>query len=143
MTDYKNILIPVDFSDTNEIAIRRAINIANDQRCNLCAIHVFDYLAPPHFDTDLPNIYEHIKDITELAEKKLSALIASFSDRKNIKIVVEVGRISARLIEFIDENSIDLVVVGNHSSGTLRGLLGSVPSKLANHSPCDVLIVKS
>ena len=38
----------------------------------------------------------------------------------------------------------DLIVVGNQGmTGARRFLLGSVPNRVAHHTPCDVLIVKT
>ncbi|HEX4703113.1 MAG TPA: universal stress protein, partial [Pseudonocardiaceae bacterium] len=46
------------------------------------------------------------------------------------------------LVSSIDEHRADLLVVGNRGLNTLAGrLLGSVPSDVARHARCDVLIV--
>ena len=48
------------------------------------------------------------------------------------------------IIQIAEEVHADLVVVGNKGmQGAKRFLLGSVPSKVAHHAPCTVLVVKT
>jgi len=142
MTKYKNILVPVDLSEQSHRAIEHAIAIAAERSCKIIVVHVISYLAPPHFESDLPQIYDHIEELTKQAKKKLSALIKPLAEQQNIHILIEVGKVAIKLIECINDNNVDLVIVGNHRSGALHGILGSVPSKLTNHAPCDVLVIQ-
>ena len=48
------------------------------------------------------------------------------------------------IIQIAEEVHADLVVVGNKGmQGAKRFLLGSVPTKVAHHAPCTVLVVKT
>jgi nucleotide-binding universal stress UspA family protein len=46
------------------------------------------------------------------------------------------------ILDLAEELATDLIVVGSKGlTGARRFLLGSVPSKVSHHAPCDVLIV--
>jgi len=47
------------------------------------------------------------------------------------------------LMQIVEDQGVDLVVVGSHGRGALsRALLGSVSSHAVAHCPCSVLVVK-
>ena len=51
---------------------------------------------------------------------------------------------SEALIDVAEAIGADLIVVGNQGmTGAKRFLLGSVPNRIAHHTPCDVLIVRT
>jgi nucleotide-binding universal stress UspA family protein len=51
---------------------------------------------------------------------------------------------SEAIIDVAETIKADLIVVGSQGmTGAKRFLLGSVPNRIAHHSPCDVLIVKT
>ena len=69
---YKQILVPVDGSDTSNRALKEAINLAKEQQATLRLIHVVDettvYMMA---DTPYP-IADYLKMIRESGQKVLS-----------------------------------------------------------------------
>lgn len=58
-------------------------------------------------------------------------------------IVLQRGDAATKILEYIDENKIDLVITGSRGLGKIQGwFLGSVSRKLAHYAKCSVLIVK-
>jgi nucleotide-binding universal stress UspA family protein len=55
---------------------------------------------------------------------------------------VAVGSPSDSICEAAKSLGADLVVVGSHGYGTLEKLLGTTTTKVVNHCPCSVLVVK-
>lgn len=47
------------------------------------------------------------------------------------------------IMAFAVDNDADLIVIGNKGLGGVKGMLGSVPSKIVKQSPCSVLIVNT
>jgi len=45
------------------------------------------------------------------------------------------------IIEFAQQNNVDLIVMGSHGKRGLSRLLGSATNGVINHAPCDVLTV--
>ena len=59
------------------------------------------------------------------------------------KIVIQEGNIVNEIIKLAKNEKCNLIIVGSKSLGlTSRFLLGSVSNKLANNSPCSILIIK-
>jgi nucleotide-binding universal stress UspA family protein len=53
------------------------------------------------------------------------------------------GGAAGALIDFASQTAADLILVGSHGIGPLRGaLLGSVSSQLLSHAPCSVMIFR-
>ena len=55
---------------------------------------------------------------------------------------VEVGVTKIELLDFAEQNDIDLIVVGSHSRHGLEHLLGSTARAVVNSAKCDVLAVR-
>jgi len=53
------------------------------------------------------------------------------------------GDAATEIINYTNENKVDLIVAGSRGLGQLRGSFGSVSRKLVHYAGCSVLIVKS
>jgi universal stress protein A len=54
------------------------------------------------------------------------------------------GHVSSEIIRFLEENQIDLAVLGSYgASGMGLVLFGSVANRVAHKAPCSVMIVRS
>lgn len=61
-----------------------------------------------------------------------------------VTTVIRDGDPASVILDVAEEQKSDLIIVGNKGmTGTRRFLLSSVPSKVAHHSECAVLIVKT
>jgi len=59
------------------------------------------------------------------------------------KIVIKEGNIANEIVQLAKKEQCNLIIVGNKGLGaTASFFIGSVSNKLANSSPCSVLIVK-
>ncbi len=84
------------------------------------------------------------------AEDEANRLLAEVKARlekagmKGIRTAVLVGEAVDRVVEFCDQKSVDLLVVGSRGlSSTGRFFLGSVSDGILHHTRCSVLVVKS
>ncbi len=54
------------------------------------------------------------------------------------------GDAAEAILSVAEQTKADLIVVGNKGmAGARRFLLGSVPNKVAHHTPCSVIIVRT
>jgi nucleotide-binding universal stress UspA family protein len=82
---------------------------------------------------------EDVDSMLEEAEKTVAK-----AGVKDIKIHAREGDPADAILDVAEEESSDLIVVGNKGmSGAKRFLLGSVPNKVSHHAPCSVLIVRT
>jgi len=139
----KNVLFATDFSATSDAALPYATAICRHFGATLHTAHVLsdasllmmtggvDYVS-------MSTIYE---DAHTEAMKKLDE-ISAHAEGIEHRNYVRHGQVWKALAGVIDENDIDLIVVGTHGrSGLGKLLLGSVAEDILRHAPCPVLTV--
>ena len=139
----KNVLFATDFSVTSEAALPYATAICRRFGSTLHLAHVLsdtsllmmtggvDYVS-------MSTIYE---DAHTEAKEKLDQ-IATHLEAVPHRSYVRHGQIWKNLASIIDENEVDLIVVGTHGrTGLGKLLLGSVAEDILRHAPCPVLTV--
>jgi nucleotide-binding universal stress UspA family protein len=136
------ILIGHDGSEHSDKALKRAVEIASALKSSLVVLTVVPDLCMMEIsDDDCKSMY---KIMTEESEKRLSLLKKTLS-KKGMKLesLVKFGKDAETIIKTCVEKKADLLIVGSHGRhGAKKFLLGSVSSKLVEHAPCDVLVVK-
>lgn len=137
---FSQILVCCDGSKYSEKAIRTACNMAKTYDSELTLIHVIDkttksdILAGSEY-TEI--LRKYAKEVMENAQK-----IASQEGLKP-KIITKEGNVANEIVKYSKESKADLIVIGSKGLGAVvKFLLGSISSKIANHSLCSVLIVK-
>jgi len=136
----RRILCPVDFSDISKEALRSAVELSKIFSSELSVI----YKVPSYIKRK--NIYE-TKDIDSLVNKlleearnKLNAFVFDLDIKESS--LIEEGEPDKRIVEFSQENDIDLTVMGARGLGLIKGMLiGSVTDAVLKSSPCPVLVI--
>ena len=139
----KNVLFTTDFSAMSEAAFPYATAICRHFGSLLHTAHVLsdtnilmmtggvDYVS-------LSTIYE---DAHTEAKEKLDQISGHLEGVAH-RIHVRHGQVWENLAGLIDEEHIDLIVLGTHGrSGLGKLLLGSVAENILRHAPCPVLTV--
>jgi nucleotide-binding universal stress UspA family protein len=139
----KNVLFATDFSATSEAALPYATAICRRFRGTLHMVHVLseasllmmtggvDYVS-------MGTIYE---DAHNEAKDKLDQIAAHFETIPHRNYVRQ-GLVWKNLAPIVEENDIDLIVVGTHGrTGLGKLLLGSVAEDILRHAACPVLTV--
>ena len=146
---YKKILVPVDGSDTSNLALKEAIKLAKEQQAALRVIHVVDettvYMVA---ETPYP-IADYLKMMRETGQKVLSTC-AMTAQEAGIKVdtkLVVIESLTQRICDAINEEakrwSADLVVIGTHGRrGFNHLLLGSVAEGVIRLATKPVLIYR-
>jgi nucleotide-binding universal stress UspA family protein len=143
---YKQILIPIDGSDTSNLALQHAIALAKDQHSKLRLFHVVD-LTPAYSSVNAPHVVERQSALQGEGQKLIDdgsvpALAAGIQyDSKCITTF------DKQIYDLIDEEAqswpADLIVIGTHGRrGIRRLLLGSVAEGLARISNKPILLIR-
>jgi len=136
------ILVAHDGSEHADKALKRAADIAVMTKSSIIVLSVVPDLCMMELsDDDCKNMYSIM---TEESEKRLAALKDDLSN-KGVEMETSVlfGNAADIIISTCSDKKADLVVVGSHGRhGAKKFLLGSVSSKVVEHAPCDVLVVK-
>ncbi len=139
----KNVLFATDFSATSNAALPYAVAICRRFGATLHAAHVLSdaslLLMTGGVDyVSMSTIYEDAHGEAKGKLDQMSAHLEGIEHRSYIRH----GQVWKSLAGIINENQIDLVVVGTHGrSGLGKLLLGSVAEDILRHSPYPVLTV--
>jgi nucleotide-binding universal stress UspA family protein len=139
----KNILFATDFSSTSEAALPYATAICRRFGSTLHIAHVISdaslLLMTGGVDyVSMGTIYE---DAHTEAKEKIEQIAARFEGISH-RTYVRHGQVWKNLAGILEENEIDLIVLGTHGrTGLGKLLLGSVAEDILRHARCPVLTV--
>lgn len=137
------MLCPVDFSEQSKKALNVALQLKDMFSAKLEILHVSqDYLIKR-----IKRLQEQEKEkdraLNELKEKTRETL-NSFIENLSLKeqgFIYE-GEPVEKIISFVEERDIDLVIMGAKGLGLIKGMLiGSVTDAVLKASPCPVLVI--
>lgn len=138
----KKILVPVDFSEFSESALKYALLWGEAFSAELTLLHV-NTLFHEHFDYD--TLIERYREEIAQQETHIRKWMREHHlhvGRSKVKLNFEVLRSRSAansILDFITQEKFDLVVMGTHGRTGARHLfLGSVAEKVARLSPVPV-----
>jgi nucleotide-binding universal stress UspA family protein len=146
MLTLKTVLVPTDFSEASESALRYGKAMAEAFGASLHVVHVMEDLlahawAAEVYVSSMPQLRDEIE---KESRQRLGALIAE-DERERFRVQTELlaGNPFIEIIRYAKAHEVDLIVMGTHGRGPIAHmLLGSVAEKVVRKSPCPVLTVR-
>jgi len=141
--DIKKILVPTDLSGHTLTSLDFAIDLANRFNSTIYLLHILELHHSYEISTS-----KIIEELRVLALKELRSYLEKIPKEKikgiNIKEMVTLYlRGWFGIINFAEENGIDLIIMTTHGrKGLARFMLGSTAEKVISESPCPVLAIK-
>jgi nucleotide-binding universal stress UspA family protein len=146
MKPFKNILVPVDFSQCSFDAVRASADVSSRYGAEVCLVHVYEpinYALPGNYPFYMPGQLEGILAECEkrLADAKKEAEAAGIARVQTQQLQ---GSPATEIVEFAKKHGFDLIVIGTHGrTGLQRALIGSVAEKVVRHAHCPVLVART
>ena len=136
---YMSILVPLDGSKYSEKALLHACDMAKNYQSRLILLYVAEKSS-----VNLLDRKEYLQILKKFGNKVLTKAKKTTTELGvDSKIVMKEGNVTNELVKLAKKEQCNLIIVGNKGLGAAaRFLLGSVSNKLANNSPCSILIVK-
>jgi len=143
----QRILVPVDFSETSERALARAIELARMSGGNITLLHVG--VVPHFYSTELgmsgPSgaLYAQLgQEVAAQQRERIDRLLAeSIPGDIASRAVVRDGFPPEEVLQQVTDGDHDVVVMGTHGrTGVRRALLGSVTERVLRECPVPVLV---
>jgi nucleotide-binding universal stress UspA family protein len=136
----KTILVPTDFSNNANNAIKYANDFAQLTNSKIVLLHAYKPLVGQY--SIIPGIVaEDIAIEKNNSQKKLEKLRSKFLKANNIGLV-KIGDPIEEIIEAANKNKSQLIIMGTHgSSGLRRVLFGSNTSDVISKSNVPVLAI--
>ncbi len=142
---YKNMLVPVDGSNLAEGAFAYARELAGRLGANVTVLHVVD----PAESEALPMHQAYASHSAEVIERRVADIqgrLGKTPGASEPKVFAEVvvGEAADQILRYVQDKSMDLVVMSTHGrTGVRRLVLGSVADEVLRHSPVPVLLVRA
>jgi nucleotide-binding universal stress UspA family protein len=146
MMTAKRILVPVDFSEQSGRALDCAKTLAGkfDASLHLLTVVPDPFTLPNPSQWYVPAPAGYIEGLRRDAEAHVNDLLTLADHaRFNARCAVLFGDPSAKILEYVAIETIDLIVMGTHGrGGVAHALLGSVAEKVVRAAQCPVLTVR-
>jgi universal stress protein A len=141
----KRIVCCTDFSENAEAAFTAALEMAEKYTADLTVIHVLPPpINPTLADTGWIMPEEPRESLVQQIEELMAQKYGSrMNGRVDYRLLVLDGHVSSEIIKFLNENPIDVVVMGAFGlSGMGLVIFGSVAKRVAHKAPCSVMLVR-
>ena len=144
----KTILVATDFSPASAAALTYGRELASNFGAQLLVAHVVgNLLTRPYGGGDGISFVDPglQRELEAGAHLQLEALISS-DDRNRRRargIVLTSNAPASAIVEYAEEEGVDLIVLGTHGRGAVAHLLmGSVAERVVRTAACPVLTVR-
>lgn len=140
---FQKILCPTDFSEASYEALRKAIELADGGKTEICVLHVEPVatsLTPlagyaPQARSEADRRAETVKNLCAVLEERVPQSVRT-------RPLLKQGIAAEEIVRAAREEGADLIVLTTHGAGGLQpGELGSVATTVLQTSPCPVMTV--
>lgn len=141
----KKILVTTDLSANSKSAIRFAIQLSTQTKCDLVFYNIFEGVENNAWNPTTGK--KIVKSTHELRLEKLNKLVMSIYTEfnipvKKIKCVTETGiDVNSMIINYVKKNSMDYICIGTRGGGIVKKIIGTTTSQLIQNSPVPVLAI--
>lgn len=136
---FKNILLPVDFSKNSKLLLNYAVKFAKSNRARLSLCHTVELpLYPPQAGPDMDTLK---RSMVKQAQAKLKALAQKLPPGMGSSQSVRVGDAFDEIAQEARARKSDLIIISTHGyTGIQYMILGSTTEKVLRSAPCPVLV---
>ncbi|HEY3741211.1 MAG TPA: universal stress protein [Bryobacteraceae bacterium] len=138
---FHNILFPTDFSKRSHAVAPAVRAMAERNQAHLTVLHSFELPIGGYGDAYayMPSTIEDFHKASQSSMDRFVKQHFSDFDSDSLKVVVESGGPVESIVEYVDENAIDLIMMTSHGHSRFRALLlGSVTAGVLHDTHCPV-----
>jgi len=141
MIPFRKILVPIDFSEPSKKALDCGLALATRLNARLSVAHIVPEVPVPYA---FP--IEGLAIETKQCERALQEIHTLIPEQRakivDLQAIVKVGQIEADLLKIVNEQSVDVIVMGSHGRRSFgRWFLGSVTEHILRKVPVPILTV--
>ncbi len=143
---FGHILVPTDCTEATKKALDIAVKMQSLEkdhqlRQRITLLHVIEAIA----DDDSEEFQRFYTTLTRRAEKKMDQLCTGYEPKQaNIESKVLLGSRVAEILNFVQEQEVDLILLSSHRinlENPTEGW-GTISHKVGILAPCPVMLVK-
>jgi len=137
----KEILVPIDFSESSVTALRCARALAEGGKTQVILLNVVE---APGTSRILDTVGQPNASRTQRAERLQALADRELGSQVAARIEVCQGTPSEEIVRLASKRRVDLIVVGRHEHhGLWHWLRGHTASQLSKNAPCPVLLLQA
>ena len=142
----RKILVPTDFTEDSDRALKEAIDIATVSHGKVYLLHIDQSVPFAVGETVLDlNVIDAVEKNDELITKqKMMEEVRKVASQTDVEIEIDErhGVTFEQILAYMKEKPIDLVVIEPHAKkGMLKNLLGGVTDRLLKEAKCTMLVL--
>ena len=138
---YDTILVPTDGSEVSEHAAREAFELAAAVGARVQILFVVDESASSFLLTT-DTMSQVLGELQDEGERATEAAVALAPDDVDVETAIVRGMsIYSAIVEYAEDNDVDLVVMGTHGRHGVENLLGSTTQRVLTNTEIPVLVV--
>ena len=145
MINLKTILVPSDFSECSDAALRYGLELARRFDAELHLLHVVQDPATQPWAAEGLSVplFEAVDQWQKDARQRLINAVPA-GDMRRVTAVTTVATPCQEILRYAADENVDLIVMGTHGRGGVSHmLLGSIAERVVRRAPCPVLTVRS
>jgi len=142
----RKILVPTDFSNDSDAALRMALSIAATYQARIFLLHVISKQSLADYCLDQNLVDRFLNESIVFSNEKLQEVIDKNQQRGNIKVIPDIrnGQPYEEILKEAFDRKIDLIVIASHGkTGLQKYFIGSVTEKVMKEAKCPVLLIRS
>lgn len=140
----KKIIVPIDFSEHSEYALKTAAKLAKTNNAKVLALHMLEMSDALLTKNDTEQRQKAIYFL-KLAEQRFDSFLnKEYLKGVHIIPIVKHFKVFSEVNDVAKENGADLIVMGSHgTSGLKEFFVGSNTERVVRNADIPVLVVKS
>jgi len=139
----KKIIVPIDFSEHSEYALKVAAQLAKKYNADLLALHMLE-MSDIMLTASEGEQYQKAVFFFKLAEQKFETFLEKpYLQGVNVVPIVKHFKVFSEVNDVAEQEEADLIVMGSHgASGFKEFFVGSNTERVVRNAEIPVLVVK-
>jgi len=143
----KRILVPTDFSDDSDVALKQALELAKQYNSKVYLLHVVEPVTQCAGDycLDTANVKEIEASDIKHSEDMMRRELEKYAEIQGVEVISDIreGDPVDEIIKEQEERGVDLMVMPSHGkTNFLKRLAGNISEKIMEETKSPVLLVK-
>ena len=143
----KKILVPTDFSDDSDEALKQALELAKQYNSKVYLLHVVEPVTQCAGDycLDTANLKQIEASDIKHSENMMQRKLEKYRGIQGVEVISDIreGDPVDEIIKEQEERGVDLIVMPSHGkTNFLKRLMGSISEKIMEEAKSPVLLVR-
>ena len=140
----KKIIVPIDFSEHSEYALKTAAKLAKEANAELLVLHMLELSDVILTESDSQQQQKAVFFLKLVEQKFETFLDKEYLKDVNVTPIVKHYKVFSEVNDVAKEHDVDLIVMGSHgTSGFKEFFVGSNTERVVRNSQTPVLVIKN